>query len=224
MSTYELKTNIRQTVTIWIGVLSLLIGLPLYGCSNSLIEQINTLLPNASAYTSQWAYLGIFNVQITAGLIFSFLNWLFNNYIWKLPIFIKVLKIPNLNGVWEGKLESSYMENGEYAQREFTLEVQQTWTKISCTCFFPKSKSYSDIVCIDTTSTQGTVIKYTYKNVSEDLSCGMPEFSGYNELRVNDANTLSGVYFTKREPATKGKMVLTKRQHQINSASSENKV
>ena len=91
------------------------------------------------------------------------------------------------------------------------LEIAQTWNRMTCTSIFPSSKSFSDLVCLDSESSQGTMLKFTYTNHSEDLSSELTQFAGYNELRLDDANTLSGTYYTKRTPSTRGTILLIRR-------------
>ena len=55
------------------------------------------------------------------------------------------------------------------------------------------------------------MLRFTYTNHSEDLASGLTQFAGYNELRLNDANTLTGTYFTKRVPSTRGTILLVRR-------------
>ena len=48
-------------------------------------------------------------------------------------------------------------------------------------------------------------------NKSHDVTCNLAEFSGYNELRLSDKNTLTGTYYTKRIPSTRGNLLLIRR-------------
>lgn len=48
-------------------------------------------------------------------------------------------------------------------------------------------------------------------NKSHDIACNLAEFSGYNELRLADKNTLTGTYYTKRIPSTRGNLLLIRR-------------
>lgn len=211
MNTYEIKGDIRQKVIPFIAVISLIVGNLLFAFSNSIMELIESYLPEISDFLAEWEYLGVFSTQITFITMFSFFSWLFNNHLWRISWINKYLGVPDLNGLWEGVLESSYIENGANIKIDMKLEITQSWNRMTCTSIFPKSKSYSDIVCVDSESSQGVVLKFTYINHSEDLSSGLPQFAGYNELRLCDDNTLNGTYFTKRVPSTRGTILLVRR-------------
>ena len=50
-----------------------------------------------------------------------------------------------------------------------------------------------------------------YQKALENEKHGNIQIAGYNELRLDDANTLAGTYYTKRVPATRGKILLIRR-------------
>ena len=205
---YGLKSNIRKTVVLWISVISLILG-PLF---NNILNFIYTKLPLIKTFIDKWEYVGVFSTQLSAASLFGIISWLFNQYIWKSSLIIKFTKVPDLNGVWEGVLESSHRENGQTVKINMGLTIKQTWEKMTCLSIFPKSESYSDIIFLDTECPGGPVLKFTYTNKSHDLECNMPQYLGFNELRLVDKNTLSGTYFTQRPPnGTKGNILLIKR-------------
>lgn len=211
MNTYEVKSDIRQTVTIWIAIISLILGNTLFRFSNFLAPLLAKHFSEIADFFAQWEYLGILSSQITVATIFAFISWLFNKYLWQIPCINKLLGVPNLNGIWEGVLKSSFQENGVHKIIDMKLEIAQTWNRMTCTSIFPSSKSFSDLVCLDFESSHGIMLKFTYTNHSEDLSSELTQFAGYNELRLNDANTLSGTYYTKRTPSTRGTILLVRR-------------
>lgn len=210
MTNYELRTNIRERIFLILLFLSLCICYFLYPIVNALVEFIYTSFPDIKNFFEQWEYLGILTTQISVLAIFGILRWLFNNYLWKVKLLKSLLKVPDLNGIWEGVLESSYKdEDGNYVRVDMILIIAQTWEKISCRSQFPKSVSYCDMICIDTESSEGVVLKFTYTNKSRDNGYGLIEFDGYNEFFLRDANTLDGTYYTKRTPeSSRGTMLL----------------
>lgn len=212
MTIYGLKNDIRKKVLICISVVSLLVGNALFLLCNKVALCIYVNYPTIKEFLDKWEYLGVFPAQITVVTIFGIITWIFNNYIWKTKVFLKILGLPNLNGTWEGVLESSYQ--GEDRQRIKTgmaLTIKQTFEKMSCTSIFQKSESFGDIICLDTESSEGIVLKFTYNNKSKDIGCHMPQYPGYNQLRLVDPNTLSGTYFTQRIPSTNGNIWLVRR-------------
>ena len=211
MNTYEVKSDIRQKVTIWIAIISLIGGNALFRFSNLEATLLAKHFSVIADFLVQWEYLGILSSQITVATVFAFISWLFNKYLWQIPCINKFLGVPNLNGIWEGVLESSFQENGVYKKIDMKLEIEQTWNRMTCTSIFPSSRSFSDLVRLDSESSQGTMLKFTYTNHSEDLSSELTQFAGYHELRLDDANTLRGTYYTKRTPRTRGTILLTRR-------------
>lgn len=128
MKNYAIDSNIRDKVNRWIFILSLIFA--------SFIMIIFNILVKDIAVTNVWiVYL---NILIIPGLggIDAFFNWLFDTQLWKTKIFIKILKIPNLNGTWNIKGENSkgYTYNG-------LIKICQTFNKISIKGLFDNSQS-----------------------------------------------------------------------------------
>lgn len=213
MKNYGLSNDKRKMVLGITFFVSILLGAILFPCIDALIEKLYLACPKMKTFFDNWEYLGIFSAQITAVVIFKFLIWLFDKWLWKCKVFGYFLNVPDLNGVWEGAYESIRTEKSKeiITKGDMRLTISQTWTKMVCNCEFAKSESYSDVIYLDVDSPQGTVLKFTYKNNSHDIINSLPEFSGYNELKLCDKNTLSGTYFTKRIPSTRGTMLLVRR-------------
>lgn len=213
MKNYGLSNDKRKTV-LWVTfVISLLLGAVLFPVINTLLEKLFLAMPKLKSFFDNWEYLGIFSVQLTVFALFQFLTWWFDNYLWKFRLLYRFLNVPNLSGSWEGVYESTRFENSKeiIAKGLVKLTIEQTWTKMVCRCEFAKSESYSDIIYLDVDSPQGVILKFTYTNKSHDIKSNLSEFSGYNELRLSDNNTLSGTYFTKRIPSTRGTLLLFRR-------------
>lgn len=214
MKNYGISNDERKTVLLTTFVISLIAGTYLYSLVNMLLTQICETIPTLRDFLSDWEHLGLFSTQVTVFLIFNFLTWAFNKYLWKMALFSKLLNVPDLNGTWIGAYESIREVNGQQIRTtgDMQLIVTQTWNKMMCQSSFEKSESYSDIIYLDLDSSQGTVLKFTYTNKSHDTACGLPEFSGYNELKLKDKNTLEGTYFTKRIPSTRGNLFLIRKK------------
>lgn len=225
MKNYGLSNDKRKTVLLIIFVISLFVGTYLYPRVNELLKYICTVVPKLKSFLDDWEYLGILSTQVSVFAIFNLLTWAFNNYLWKTTPFQKILNIPDLNGRWEGGYKSIREVNGKEIQTTGTmvLSITQTWNKMVCQSSFDKSESYSDIAYLDVDGPQGVVLKFTYTNKSHDVTCNLAEFSGYNELRLSDKNTLTGTYYTKRIPSTRGSLLLIRRtpNDDINEVSSK---
>jgi len=222
---YGLSNDKRKTVLLIIFVISLVAGTYLYPKVNELLQYICTVVPQLKSFLDEWEYLGIFSTQVSVFAIFNLLTWAFNNFLWKTAPFQKILNIPDLNGEWEGGYESIREVNGRKIQTngKMVLSITQTWNKIACQSSFEKSESYSDIVYLDVDGPQGVMLKFTYTNKSHDVTSDLVEFSGYNELRLSDKNTLTGTYYTKRTPSTRGSLLLIRKtpDDEINEVLSE---
>ncbi len=214
MKNYGISNDKRKAVLLFIFITSLLVGSFLYSRINILLMQICESIPALKDFLNDWEYLGLFPTQVTVFLIFNFLSWIFNKHLWRMFFFPKLLDVPNLNGTWEGGYESIREVDGQQIQTTGSMQliITQTWDKMMCQSIFEKSESYSDIIYLDLDSAQGTVLKFTYTNKSHDTVCGLPEFSGYNELKLKDKNTLEGTYFTKRIPSTRGNLFLIRKK------------
>ena len=123
MNTYEIKGDIRKKVILCITVISLIAGYLLFELSNSIMWLIEIHLPAISDFLAEWEFLGVFSAQITFITMFSFFSWLFNNHLWRISWINKHLGVPDLNGLWEGGLESSVINNGENIKIDMKLEI-----------------------------------------------------------------------------------------------------
>lgn len=213
MKNYGISNDKRKTILLIIFIISLLVGSYLYSLINTLLLKICEAIPALKNFLNDWEYLGLFPTQVTVFLIFNFLTWVFSKYLWRMFFFPKLLDVPDLNGTWIGGYESIREDDGQQIRTTGNMQliITQTWDKMMCQSIFEKSESYSDIIYLDLDSSQGTMLKFTYTNKSYDTICGLPEFSGYNELRLKDKNTLVGTYFTKRIPSTRGNLLLVRR-------------
>lgn len=72
-----------------------------------------------------------YRFTVTPFMLFCILYWAFNNYFWSFFGFRHFLKVPNLNGKWEGTIT---LPVTEYRQQEKTVNVvllvTQNWSTI----------------------------------------------------------------------------------------------
>jgi hypothetical protein len=75
--------------------------------------------------------------------LFGFLNWLFDNYLWKTKLAQKteLFSIPNLNGVWDVEIKSSH-DNFENTYSSKSM-IRQSASRISITLETQSSSSHS---------------------------------------------------------------------------------
>lgn len=193
MNSYGLKSDVRKQAILIIFVLSVL-----FMCFVG--NKINYYLLNCNILNDFFAKIPFFidiTYLLTAPIAFKFFYYLFNKYLWKCKIIECFFKVPNLNGRWEGMLISSY--HGNECKISMILDIEQTWDSMICYSIFKESRSSSDIICLESVGSGKFVLKFTYKNSSHSIDCTIQEFSGYNELTLDqEKDTLEGIYYTRR--------------------------
>ena len=128
MKNYAIDSNIREKVHRWIFIISLILA--------SIITVLFNILVKDIAITNVWIiYLNIIIIPGLGG-IGAFFNWLVDKKLWKTNLFIKIFKIPNLNGIWNIKGENTQgvTYNGQ-------IKICQTFNKISIKGMFDNSQS-----------------------------------------------------------------------------------
>lgn len=157
-------------------------------------------------------------LYLKAGVLTTFLTvfwFLYDKYLWKINFFrLKgwLCSTPDVSGRWEGVLD----RNGEGEPHKFVMEVYQTMTTVKLYTYSSRSKGDSISVKFTKDQLGGKYKLITYwRTVAGALSDNdsyANNFSGLSEFDVvinKDGKQLCGVYFTDREPATKGKTNLT---------------
>ena len=147
---------------------------------------------------------GFISIMITPMVIYSSYHYLFNNFIWKWKFVNKIIKVPNINGNYEGELQSSYkIENSEELPSpiKMTLTVKQNLDSITFISEYPDTPSSSK-------SNMGALMLYkdytaefifAYSSRSEDIKIEHDPHDGMNTLSFNLLNGfIKGVYFNGR--------------------------
>lgn len=108
---------------------------------------------------------------------------------------LKILGIPNLNGEWTGKANSS-LGNTEYTMN---LKVEQTWSKISFIATFPDTNSKSESNCASFFVEANGDKKIGFGFVNRSREINSQQYDGYNILELDSENVISGRYFNNRD-------------------------
>lgn len=131
---------------------------------------------------------------------FAILNGMFNNWLWRTPLGRLLVKTPNLNGEWIGKIASSFDDHAK--QLEGVMHIEQTWTEISIILTTEGSKSRNLSGLIKSNNVSTAEISYEYMNepnaqaaptMSIHRGTAYLTFSTMKEKRV-----LNGQYYTGR--------------------------
>jgi hypothetical protein len=124
---------------------------------------------------------------------------IFNERLWRLSFIRRILRIPDLRGMWRGYLQSSY---DDFRSRiDATMEIRQNWTRMLITMQTQTSKGYSLGAMIITHGSDEMVLSFEYFNeprtTAEDA---MHMHRGTTRLAIaHDFQSLDGDYYTGRD-------------------------
>ena len=145
---------------------------------------------------------------------FALLNQAFDKYIWSLRLTRKLLltHVPNLNGTWQGCLES--FGEGNYGRLDATLVITQSWTRMAIALRTDQSESVSRGSMLLTQDPLGTLLSYEYLN--EPRASATPTMHIHRGLArltfepQDGREMLVGDYFTGRDRHTHGTLSFEK--------------
>jgi hypothetical protein len=149
----------------------------------------------------------------SAGVLVGLLVLLIDRKLWKSPPFNFLLQIPNISGRYSGIINYWDIEKQEMTEKECFLEIIQTGSSVKVNCYFHKNREHEKT---NSESLVETIIKnedgtfslvFTYRNLG--LPLRFHEHSGTNILKFienEEGRFLKGIYYTNREPQTKGEM------------------
>jgi hypothetical protein len=141
---------------------------------------------------------------------FGLFVWLFDSYFWKIK-FIQQMEwfyIPNLNGVWETEIKSSYTDFDKSVQAR-TI-IRQTASKISISLETDTSSSHSiHAALMRTERVNKFELAYNYINTPKaDSLSSMSIHHGTVWLQISDTGQiLDGEYYSGRGRQNFGRLV-----------------
>jgi hypothetical protein len=191
MHPYTTESIERKYVPLYIAAISLLAA---WGLSKTL-----AILQIAPPW---W-----FDAPSVMGFYGLFYN-IFDRGLWKIPILrqIGLVKIPDLNGTWNGYVVSSF--DAHATRHDASIEILQSWTRISITLRTENSKSHSLIATIITKNPGGMVLSYEYLNEPKaNAKDTMHTHKGTAWLTlVNSGEIFEGEYYTGRDRQNYGSL------------------
>lgn len=193
MHDYAIFGHDRSTIGRWLGVGAIITA-----------GGITQLLAWANSITGWEAFA---KTTITTGVIYLVIDWLFNKYAWKIPLF----SIPNLNGTWKivGK---TLDENGDTKfDWSGELLIQQNWKSILIHLKTKSSQSSSYTATL-AKQNEGWLLSYSYKNEPKlEQSHELKPHKGFCEIEIDkQLKTGEASYFNSGGRRTFGNMKLTK--------------
>lgn len=203
LHSYSTDISRRKKVIFLIGLLSL--------TAVTVVEFLFELLP-------QPGYFGFGVGGLSILLVFQIVYWAFNEHLWwrSVPRRLRLVKVPNLNGTWEGHLESSRVNpnTGQPIRLEGTLEISQHWQDILIEWHGNQSDSYSVGATVLVNKGGWPTVNYQYKNIPQDgtpdSQTGHDGTAELNYIVEDGTEELRGSYYTNREPQTQGEMYFKK--------------
>ena len=202
--------NLKYYNTTWFVITILVISIPINYVSNYLEDWIMKKWMLKDIYK----YLGTFSTISLLTFSISFIN----SFLWKVKLseyrlFKCLVDIPNLNGRYEGILESSFLNlvTNENTKKKCVIEIVQNASKITINSY------YADVDGVETSKSESVseeIIKknngfydlyYIFTNKPDTLNEGLNNHSGACKLTFYpQEKKLEGEYYTDRK--TKGKI------------------
>lgn len=210
MHTYSTDNDKRPLVYATLGVIAYLA----LGVTGSLITQLSAYIPILAGIGVTWTLL--------VGVALA----LFNFWGWKTRVarWLKLVRVPDLNGRWEGYIQTSYgggdipeaalheSDNPDTDMPKLTaaIEIDQTWRKINVRLETASSSSDSSGATILADDGKWPSLSYQYENQPDpDTPEEMALHYGTANLeRKRDGNReiLEGIYYTGPGRGNYGKM------------------
>jgi len=225
MHTYAIggtKSNIRIKVIIFLFVISVIISTLMNVGIDKLAEIFPDIFEKVNNFLNTWSFFDFSIGNISVFLIYGILMWIFDKKIWRQKFVNHFLGIPDFSGTWNGELVSSFDSNNKIGVK---MTITQTWTDIHIlSCFtdtdsgFQSSESGSDSAFINPDYQLGSLLKFTYINIAQDVDYEQSEHRGQNEMllknfdkKKNKYMTLEGIYFNNRgKTGNKGTMIMNR--------------
>ncbi|MCW4005260.1 MAG: hypothetical protein NWF04_01480 [Candidatus Bathyarchaeota archaeon] len=192
MHDYAIDSNERFKVALCLAIASILLMTAVQGA----LDHFNLQVP--------WWIDGI-SVFGLYGLFLYF----FDTYIWKWRFtkIVGLVKGPNIAGVYEGTLASSY--DNFKNPIPISVEVFQTWTKISINWRTATSSSRSLVASIITNS-EPNILTYQYLNEPKTSAPSTMHMHRGTAIADITGGTLNGGCYSNRDRQTTGQFELKK--------------
>ena len=184
MHPYSIDTEERRNLFFCFAVIGILLSLGMQ------------LLLDTYKFNLPW------EIKAPSVLFFYYAVYeVFNRLAWKCKFLRKsgVVKTPDLNGEWDGTIETSF--NDHSPELKTTLKISQTWTKIEIILITNSSKSRSEAGSMTLGSPEGKCLIYHYINEPRPNAAEtMHIHRGTTRLLFDErTDRLSGEYYSGRD-------------------------
>jgi hypothetical protein len=139
------------------------------------------------------------------------LLWIWDRWLWRLPVLSKLANRPDINGTWHGEMVSSYDpdDTGEpYRDDRVFLVIKQSYWNLSASFWTRRSDSVSRLSQFTAMPDGRQMLTYVYTNKPGQLDRLInPEHGGTTLIPVapGKPGKLSGNYYTERH--TSGQLI-----------------
>jgi len=148
---------------------------------------------------------------LTGGVVFAILFLIFNKFIWRISRLRNIIGIPDISGTWKLKGQSFGINNEPKYDWEGSVEITQSYEKITVFLKTPQSSSQSISAAIVSEGRPGFRLIYSYRNQPKPGESDMAAHIGHCELLFSsDLASAEGHYFNGGGRFTHGNMALTK--------------
>ena len=146
---------------------------------------------------------------LTAGMIYIALYWLFESHIWKWGSLARLLKVPDLSGIWDCQGETLSEGGAAWAGE---VMIVQSWDKLRVRLKTGESGSNSVAAALVYDQADGFRLLYNYKNEPRIGETELKSHRGSAELTfAPDLQSAEGEYFNGHGRYTYGMMKLARR-------------
>lgn len=201
MHPYSIDSSERK----WIPLIIAIISVPIVMILRSLWD-----IPHFSGVLGEiQLYIG-FIIDLSVILFYDIFFRMFDNYLWKYSFFSPIVKAPNLNGRWEGTLDSCYYKSTVYINA--SMDITQTWQNIDIKLKTENSKSKTVTAAFFTKTHNAIELSYQYQSepnpkAIDDLH--IHKGTGWIILSPNK-KSFEGVYYNGKDNKNHGSLKFTK--------------
>lgn len=139
---------------------------------------------------------------------------LFDNWLWKFSSFIPFRNVPNLNGKWEGNLNSSFKDktDDDLTNVKAMIQISQTWQEIEIRLKTNNSKSKTVTAAFFTKNPNAIELSYQYQNdPNPNAIKSMHTHKGTGWVTLApEMNSFEGGYYNGRDSKNHGSLKFEK--------------